>query len=108
MEHVIGLRPPDRVRSRALAQLILVSILIAQHRPEEACGIARQALDATTALGSVQVFRQLEALAHRLEPYRGNRPVDDFVRCLREELTARRWMTRQLPASADPGDTGAL
>jgi hypothetical protein len=31
VEQVILLRPPDRVRSRALAQLILVSILIAQH-----------------------------------------------------------------------------
>lgn len=40
VEQVIRLRPPDRVRSRALAQLILVSILIAQHRPEEACGVA--------------------------------------------------------------------
>lgn len=108
VEQVIRLRPPDRVRSRALAQLILVSILIAQHRPEEACGVARQALDATTTLGSVQVFRQLEALGDRLESYRGSRPVDDFVRCLRAELTARRWMTRPLSTGADPGDTGAL
>jgi hypothetical protein len=108
VEQVIRLRPPDRVRSRALAQLILVSILIAQHRPDEACGVARQALDATTALGSVQVLRQLEALGHRLEPYRGSESVDDFVRCLHEELTARRWMTRQLSAAAEPGNTGAL
>jgi hypothetical protein len=91
-----------------LAQLILVSILIAQHRPEEACGVARQALDATTALGSVQVFRQLEALGHRLEPYRDSREVHDFLERLHAELTARRWMTRQLPAGADPADIGAL
>ncbi len=107
-EQVIRLRPPDRVRSRALAQLILASILIAQRAAEEACEVARQVLDATTALGSVQVFGQLEALGHRLRPYRGNGSVDDFCRYLQEELSARRWMTHQLSAGAVSTDTGPL
>jgi transcriptional regulator with XRE-family HTH domain len=105
VEQVIRLRPPDRVRSRALAQLILASVLIVQHRAEEACGITRQVLDATTALGSVQVFRQLESLGHRLKPFRGIRLVDDFCHRLRDELSTRRWMIRQLSVGAVSTDT---
>ncbi|GAB1693388.1 helix-turn-helix domain-containing protein [Krasilnikovia sp. M28-CT-15] len=107
VEQVSLLRPPDRVRSRALAQLILVSILIAQHRPEEACAVARRVLDATTALGSVQVSRQLEALGGGLQAYRNVRCVDEFRQRLRDELTARRWMT-QFSGGVDPIGTGPL
>jgi hypothetical protein len=105
---VIKIRPPDRVRSRALAQLILVSILIGQHRAEEACDVARQVLAVTTTLGSAQVFRQLQAIGLGLAPYRGSRRVAEFVDYLHGELEVRRWMTRQLSAVADKADTGAL
>jgi len=96
VEQVIALRPPERIRSRALAHLILVSILVAQNRPERACVVAQKALDSTRALGSVVVFRQFESLGQRLAPYRHSPEVNDFLRCLRNELSARRWMTLQL------------
>jgi DNA-binding XRE family transcriptional regulator len=108
VEHAIKIRPPDRVRSRALAQLILASILIAQHRPEEACDVARQVLAATSTLGSAQVFRQLQVIGLGLAPYRGSRRVAEFVDHLHGELEVRRWMTRPLSAFADRADTGSL
>jgi transcriptional regulator with XRE-family HTH domain len=108
VEQVIKIRPPDRVRSRALAQLILVSILIAQHRPEEACDVTRHVLTATTTLGSAQVFRQMQAIGLGLAPYRGSRRVAEFVDHLHGELEVRRWMTRRLSVVEDRADTGSL
>jgi hypothetical protein len=68
-EQVVELRPRERARSRAFAQLILISILIAQGRPDEACAVAFDVLDATRTLGSYLVVRQFEDLTERFAPY---------------------------------------
>ncbi|MFV2083979.1 hypothetical protein [Micromonospora sp. LOL_021] len=70
-ERVVQLRPGDRTRSRAFGQLILVTVLVAQGRPEEACTVAQEVLDATHQLGSYLVIQQLLGLRRLLEPHRG-------------------------------------
>ena len=100
---VVALRPAERIRSRAFAQLMLVSILITQGRVDEACGIAREVLDQTRALGSMLVVQQLESLSHRLAPFERNTDVAAFVAVLRDELRERRWLAQWLPDVDQPG-----
>jgi hypothetical protein len=98
-EQVVELRPRERARSRAFAQLMLISILIAQGRPDEACAVAYDVLDATRTLGSYLVVRQFEDLAERFAPYERAREVAAFLDCLREELRERRWLAHWLPST---------
>ena len=95
----------DRARSRAFAQLMLISILIAQGQPDEACGVAYEVLDATRALGSYLVVQQLEELDRLLSPYRRNRDVAGFLGHLAEELRERRWLAQWIPAGEQSGYT---
>jgi hypothetical protein len=103
-EQVVELRPRERARSRAFAQLMLISILIGQGKPEEACGVAYDVLDATRSLGSYLVVRQLEELAQRFEPYQRAREVAAFLDCLSEELRERRWLAHWLPSTDAPSN----
>lgn len=105
--HVVTLRPPERTRSRAFAQLMLVSILIAQGRLEEACAIAHDVLGSTRALGSALVVQQLEALAGRLAQHRDNTDVTALLEVLHDELRERRWITQWLPTESDQSSTEA-
>lgn len=50
-ERIIELRPDTGTRSRAFGQLLLVTVLIAQGKPEQACAIAHDVLTATQSLG---------------------------------------------------------
>jgi hypothetical protein len=105
-ERVVELRPRERARSRALAQLMLTSILVAERKPDEACDIAYEVLDATRALGSYIVVQQLEELDRLFAPYRRNRDVTMFLEVLRDELRERRWLSHWLPPDdADPAGT---
>jgi ATP/maltotriose-dependent transcriptional regulator MalT len=104
-EQVIELRPPQRARSRAFAHLILVSILITQGKPEEACAVAHDVLRTTRALGSYLVVQQLEELDRLLAPYRRSRDVAAFLECLHDELRERRWLIHWLPP-AEPAQPG--
>jgi hypothetical protein len=104
-EQVVELRPRDRARSRAFAQLMLISVLIAQGRPDEACGVAYEVLDATRTLGSYLVVQQLEELDRLLSPYRRNREVSHFLGHLAEELRQRRWLAQWIPAAQQGGHT---
>jgi transcriptional regulator with XRE-family HTH domain len=105
-EQVIAVRPYDRARSRALAQLVLAGTLVAQARPDEACAIASDALRSTRALGSAVVMRQLEHVGRRLMPFLPNSDVAAFLEVLHGELRERRWLARwvpgQEPASGRP------
>ncbi len=106
-EQVVALRPRERARSRAFAQLMLIYILIARGQPEEACAAAYEVLDTTRALGSYLVVQQLEELDQLLAPYRRNPDVATFLDHLREELRERRWLTQWLPpAEPDPTSAG--
>jgi hypothetical protein len=96
-EQVIALRPPERVRSRAIAQLMLISILITEGRSDEACGIAREVLNSTQVLGSMIIIKQLRDLGRKLEAYRHSTDVAAFLECLHQELRERRWLIEWLP-----------
>jgi tetratricopeptide (TPR) repeat protein len=102
-EQVVALRPPDRVRSRAFAQLMIISTLITDGRLDEACGVARQVLYSTRVLGSTIVVRQLGDVSRRLAPYRRNTDVAAFVECLHQELRERQWLTQGLPGADQAG-----
>lgn len=93
-EKAVGLRPRERTRSRAHAQLMLVSSLVAQGNPDQACRVAEEVLDATSGLGSYLVAQQLQRLTFALKPYRQNRDVVAFLEKLTNELRDRRWLAR--------------
>jgi tetratricopeptide (TPR) repeat protein len=95
-ERIIHLRPGDRTRSRAFGQLILVTVLIAQGKPDEACAVAQEVLDATQQLGSFLVIQQLLDLKELLEPHQSNRVVAGFLACLDEALRERVWLYQWL------------
>lgn len=95
---VVELRARERTRSRAFAQLMLISILVAERKPDEACAVAYEVLDATRALGSYLVVQQLEELEQMLVPYARDRDVTAFLEHLRSELRDRRWLSQSLPA----------
>jgi tetratricopeptide (TPR) repeat protein len=95
-ERIIQLRPSDRTRSRAFGQLLLVTVLIAQGRPDEACALAQEVLDATQQLGSYLVIQQLLDLKQLLEPHQGSREVSAFLGCLEEALRERVWLYQWL------------
>jgi transcriptional regulator with XRE-family HTH domain len=99
---VVALRPSERVRSRAFAQLMLASILIAQSRVDEACALTRDVLGQTGALSSMLVLRQLEALSPRLAPFDRNAEVAAFLTVLQGELRER----KRLLADLDQPRTG--
>ncbi|MGH3972811.1 MAG: hypothetical protein ACRDS9_05740 [Pseudonocardiaceae bacterium] len=91
-ERIIALRPDDRTRSRAFGQLILVTVLISQGKPDEACAMAAQVLNATQSLGSYLVIQQLFDLKQLLEAHRANKIVADFLVCLGQALEERLWL----------------
>ncbi|WP_196279471.1 helix-turn-helix transcriptional regulator [Catellatospora vulcania] len=93
----IAARTPDRVRSRAFAQLTAVSAMIDQAEVDEACEAAGKVVSATRSLGSQLVLRQLAALLPRFAPYAGNRDVAEFLDSLRERLSER----HRAPGQAD-------
>ena len=73
-------------------ELILVTVLISQGKPDEACAVAAQVLDATQALGSYLVIQQLLDLKQLLEAHRANKVVANFLVCLGQALKERRWL----------------
>ncbi|GAA2383615.1 hypothetical protein Cme02nite_70250 [Catellatospora methionotrophica] len=85
----IAARAPDRIRSRAFAQLTAVSTMIEEGSLDEACAMAGEVVDVTRTLGSQLVLRQLEGLLPRLAPYADNRDVAAFLDRLRGRLSQR-------------------
>jgi len=106
-ERVVALRPGDRTRSRAFGQLILVRVLIAEGKPDEACALAQGVLDTTRALGSFLVLQQLLDLKHLVERHRANSVVADFLSRLEEGLRERMWLGRWLSREGCVGRTGS-
>jgi tetratricopeptide (TPR) repeat protein len=91
-ERIIELRPADRTRSRAFGQLILITALIEQGEPEQACAIAREVLHSTQSLGSYLVIQQLRDIQLLLKSYKGVAVVEDFLECLAEAVRQRIWL----------------
>jgi hypothetical protein len=67
----------------------ILRVLIAQHQPDQACGIAADVLNATQSLGSYLVISQLIQLQRQLEPYSGNEVVTEFLNCLQDAVRDR-------------------
>lgn len=88
-ERVIQLRPVERARSRALAQLMLIAAHLDRGRPEEACGLAREVLIATRTLGSQLIFEQLAALRQRFGHYRAEPAVAELLAGIASALANR-------------------
>jgi hypothetical protein len=97
-ERIVTLRPSHRTRSRAFGQLALVAVLVAQGKPDEACDIASEVLEATQALGSFLVINQLLDLQRQLQPYRSSAAVDSFLdrleQTIHERLGLYQWLAR--------------
>ena len=92
-EHVIALRPADRTRSRALAQLILAKTMLESSRPEEAAVLAAQVLTATAHLGSGVIVAQLRSLAQRMSQPEHGRIAQDVAQRIKRET---QWRTSVL------------
>ena len=95
---VISLRETTHTRSRAFGQIILMMVLIAQDRMEEACFVGREVLEATESLSSYLVIEQLREVQDLLLPYRSNKAVADFLHQLRDALRERFLLYRRLTA----------
>jgi tetratricopeptide (TPR) repeat protein len=95
-ERIVALRPSHRTRSRAFGQLALITVLVAQGEPDEACGIAYDVLAATQSLGSFLVIGQLLELRQALQSHRSNTVVGDFLACLEEAVRERLWLYQWL------------
>jgi hypothetical protein len=91
-QHVIDLRPPERARARAFAQLTLAVILAQQGHPEQACTIATDVIANTTDLASHVIVRHLNDLRGHLQPYHTSPNVITFLEHLRETIRARTWI----------------
>lgn len=102
-ERIVTLRPAEHARSRAFGQLILITVLIAQGKPDEACAVAHDVLDATASLGSFLVVRQLADLRQLLEPHRANKVVAHFLLRLDDALHERAWLQQERPREEDHG-----
>jgi hypothetical protein len=85
---------------------MLISILIAQAKPDEACEVAYEVLGTTRTLGSYLVVQQLEELDRLFAPYQRSRDVTAFREQLRDELRERRWLAQWLPSGDNTDPTG--
>jgi tetratricopeptide (TPR) repeat protein len=78
----IELRPGDRVRSRALAQLTLAEVLVDIDRIDEAATTGHQVCQAAESLNSTQVLHRLDGLGGMLEPHAALPVVASFLSAL--------------------------
>ncbi len=88
-EAIVTIRPSHRTRSRAFGQLALATVLVAQGKPDEACGIGYDVLAATQSLCSYPVIRQLLELRQVLAQHRNSATVAGFLACLQDAVTER-------------------
>lgn len=88
-EQVVTLRTTDRPRSRAYAQLLLASVLIAQRKIDEGAALGCEVLDTTRNVSSFPVLQQLGELGTALSEHRGNHHVVAFLELLQQELATR-------------------
>jgi len=88
----VALRPGDRTRSRALGQVVLAKVLLAEGDHHAACRMTMAVVDGTQSLGSLVVTRQLAGLRASLEAYRGEEVVAGRLAVLDAALGERRWL----------------
>jgi hypothetical protein len=71
LEGALTSHAADRVRSRLLAQLMLVTTLLGRGLLDEACALTHQVLERTTGLSSAVVVEQLRHVEMLLKPRAG-------------------------------------
>jgi hypothetical protein len=109
-ERVIALRPGDRARSRAFAQLTLAGVLAEQGDRDAACAIGHEVLCAVGALGSARVVKELQALRRLLGSHRAPRSaqaVRGFMAHSAEELRERGTWYRWIDVDGGGASCGA-
>ncbi|MFG1742309.1 helix-turn-helix domain-containing protein [Micromonospora chalcea] len=93
-------RPAHRVRSQALARMLLATALVGQARIEEACDLTHQTVELTHGLGSAVVLDQLRHLALLLRSHAVGCPdVPRLLDRLRDTIRERRWVALPLPTA---------
>lgn len=93
-------RPGGRVRSQALARMLLATALVGQARIEEACDLTHQTVELTHGLGSAVVLDQLRHLALLLRSHAVRCPdVPQLLDRLRDAIRERRWVALPLPTA---------
>lgn len=78
-EHALALRDASRVRSRAFGQVTLARVLLAQRKPDAACSVGMELLNASQSVTSLRLSHQLEMLQADFDPYRQVREVRDLL-----------------------------
>jgi ATP/maltotriose-dependent transcriptional regulator MalT len=92
----IALTPQNagRVRSRALAQLMLVTTLVTRGEVDEACTLTQDAVASTRSLGSVVLVDQLRHVSLLLGPHaRRSAQVPPLLERLNETVRERAWIS---------------
>jgi hypothetical protein len=92
----LKLRDASRARSRALGQVTLARILIAQEQLDAACEISDELLGMSQVLGSVRVSRQLDLLQDAFEPYGRTSSVHQLLERMTAEARHRRLLLASL------------
>ncbi|MBB4961731.1 DNA-binding protein [Micromonospora polyrhachis] len=88
LQIVVDAESQERVRSQALARLMLVTTLLGRDHLDEACGITREVLDRTADLGSAVFAAQLAHVSILMRPHASRHAevpaliirIDDAVR----------------------------
>ncbi|WP_216895666.1 helix-turn-helix domain-containing protein [Nocardia alni] len=105
-EQIITLRPPERARSRAFAQLTLAALLAQRGEPDHACAIAAEVITTTTSLASFLVVKHLADLQQQLQPYQAVPAVHQFLEHLGEGMRERMWIQQWPPTNPPHARSG--
>lgn len=105
-ELIVTLRPSSRTRSRAFGQLTVARALIKQNKLDVACGVVREVLDSTQALGSFQVVQKLLDVRQQLASCSSSRSLTEFLDYMDATLRERVWLCQWIPES--PRGTSAV
>jgi hypothetical protein len=62
---------------------------VEQRRLDDACAVGHEVLQATAALGSLRVVRELQGLQQLLTPHRSAKAVGHFLACSADDLRGR-------------------
>ena len=88
-------RKADRVRSRAFAQLMLVTALLAQGKPDDASTLANDVLENTTNLGSAVLVDHLRHVSLLFKSHANTCPeVPPLIERLEQAVHDRAWIAR--------------
>lgn len=98
LDGIIDEQPVGRVRSQALARLLLAAAMIGQGRADEACPVVHQAMEQSTGLGSAVVVGHLRQVALLLRSHvRHCAEVPPLLGRLQHTFRERNWVAAPLP-----------